>query len=446
MTTADESSTIAAKHLRSALVFIFAINVLTAILFMFTVRRPVYDDNGNMLDARAYAAHGISASTIRAQHDTPGPTSFIWMAFAIRLMGHDDLLDARMSVLLSWLLLFALTMVAVRHGEWAGLWYGALLATLILPHSLTAMAAVLTEGPALLFAVLGTIAWTEWVSGQDRPTSMPFAWVIVGALLIGLAATSRQYYLALFPAAGVLALVTLRGRTSEQVKPYLGRSSFALILGLLPVLAMVFLWKGITSPGMAAGTSFGKIQAGIGLNFLRPVDVAFYVALYLVPFTLPAIWRPPVVRNWRAILFASLVGLVATHFRIALVNPGPLHSLLEGASRIPLAAGLLFWIVATVTVYNLVAVGSLLWSERSRLGACPPAALAVLVVLFFIVEQVGVGGNIPFYDRYVLELGPFLGIIAFWLLPSFTRSRILALAGLALVSYGMLWRYAFIGQ
>jgi len=125
------------------------------------------------------------------------------------------------------------------------------------------------------------------------------------------------------------------------------------------------------------------------------------------------------------------------------VNPGPLHSLLEVASRIPVAAGLLFWMIASVTAYNFIVVCSLVWSERSTLRACAPAAFAVLVVLFFIAEQVGVGGNIPFYDRYMLQLGPFLGVIGFWLFPSFTRSRILTLAGLALLSYGMLWRYAF---
>jgi hypothetical protein len=63
--------------------------------------------------------------------------------------------------------------------------------------------------------------------------------------------------------------------------------------------------------------------------------------------------------------------------------------------------------------------------------------------LFFVVEQVGVGGNIPFFDRYVLELAPFLGLLAFWLFPTLTKSRIAVLIGFSTLGQFMLWRYAF---
>jgi hypothetical protein len=69
---------------------------------------------------------------------------------------------------------------------------------------------------------------------------------------------------------------------------------------------------------------------------------------------------------------------------------------------------------------------------------------ALLFVFFFIAEQVGVGGNIPFYDRYVLQLAPFLGLIGFWLFPKFTWSRILAIVGLAAVSQATLWQHAIL--
>src|ERR1700680_981301 len=87
-----------------AVALIFAFNALSAIFFMVSVRRPVYDDRVNMFDVRAYAAHGISLAAIRAQRNAPGPTSYIWMATAVRLIGRDELLDARIAVLLSWFL------------------------------------------------------------------------------------------------------------------------------------------------------------------------------------------------------------------------------------------------------------------------------------------------------------------------------------------------------
>jgi hypothetical protein len=67
----------------------------------------------------------------------------------------------------------------------------------------------------------------------------------------------------------------------------------------------------------------------------------------------------------------------------------------------------------------------------------------LLTVVFFIGEQLGVGGNLRLYDRYLLQLAPFLGIIAFSLAPRLTSARLLALAALSAVSHVMLWRYAF---
>ncbi len=426
-----------------ALIFVFTVNALSAILFMFLVRRPVYDDGFNMYDVHAYAAHGISIATIQAQRNPPGPTSFIWMASAARLIGHDELFDARIAVLLSWILLAVVMLVGARHSQWPHLWYGAFLAALVFPHSMTASASALTEGPALLFALLGVLAWTEAASRQDRVTSTSLALGVVGGLSMGLAITCRQYYLALLPSAGVLTIVLLKGRAFKGKFQWLVLIVTTIIVALIPVLIMVFIWRGITSPSMAAGTSYGNYQAGVGLAWFRLVVVIFYAAFYLVPFSFPAMWRVPQQRRWPVLLIALLVGLAATIFRDSLLNPGPLQSLVGAASRIPPGATLLFWLIASVTTYNSVAVCLLLWSERSRLLMCAPAIFAVLVFFFFIVEQLGVGGNIPFYDRYVLQLAPFLGIIGFWLFPRFTRSRILAMAGLAALSQGMLWRHAF---
>ena len=68
----------------------------------------------------------------------------------------------------------------------------------------------------------------------------------------------------------------------------------------------------------------------------------------------------------------------------------------------------------------------------------------IWVERFFVGEQFGVGGDVPFYDRYILQLAPFLGLIAFFLIPKLTTSRATALAGMYLLSQEMLWRFLFI--
>jgi len=67
---------------------------------------------------------------------------------------------------------------------------------------------------------------------------------------------------------------------------------------------------------------------------------------------------------------------------------------------------------------------------------------SILTVGFFIAEQFGVGGNIPFYDRYMLQMAPFLGIIAFATFPRVTGARLAVFAAMAAIGQVMLWRFA----
>ena len=261
---------------------------------------------------------------------------------------------------------------------------------------------------------------------------------------MGLAVTCRQYFLTLLPSAGLVALFLLMDRSAKRKLSSWGRLIIPLTFAVLPPLVMILIWQGITSPSMASGTSYNNYHAGLGLALFRPFDVAFYAALYLIPFSFPAMGQVPPKERCPSLIIALFGGLLAMHFSDNLANPGPLHSLLDAVSRIPSGAPLLLGLIAIAAIYNAIAVGLLLWNERSSLRTCAPVILAISVVLFFILEQFGVGGNIPFYDRYILQLAPFLGLIGFWVSPRLTRFRFLMLAGLAVLSHGMLWRYAFI--
>jgi hypothetical protein len=204
---------------------------------------------------------------------------------------------------------------------------------------------------------------------------------------------------------------------------------------------------GLTSPGIATGMSYSNCQhAEVEIAWFRPVTVALFVAIYLVPYSFPAMWQVSLKRRWPALLSAMLVGLVAAYFRDSFLDLGLLHTVVGAASRIPAGGALLFWLITSVATYNGIGVCLLLRGERSRLRTCVPVVFALFVVFFFIAEQFGVGGNIPFYDRYVLQLAPFLGLIGFWLFPRFTWSRILAIAGLAAVSQATLWQHVIIGR
>ena len=437
---ASEASSVRYLHL---IILVFVLNVISGVLFMHFVNRPVYDDQYNIYDVHAYAAKGPTAAAIRAQRNPPGPAAFLWMAAAVRLLGGEELLDARIATLLSWVLLVVGLLVGARYSNAPQLWRGALLASLVFPHSVTATATVLTEGPALLFAVLGAITWVECTS---RPVVTPALLVceMLGGLSLGVSVTCRQYYLALLPAAALWALFQFRRRAPGERSLWAAGALLSLALAAVPVLLLVTVWKGISSPGMATGTSYNMFwKAGIGFNFIRPVVAAFSTAFYLLPLTSPVILRVKFAHAWRAISAAALGGVVIAYFRSWFLQPGPLRTLIHASSRVPGGEFAFTWFIAGLTIYAAIALSVRLLGEKALLLSCPPVAFAFLTVVFFILEQIGVGGNLPLYDRYFLQVAPFLGILAFSLFPRLTYGRLLTIAASSLVSHVMLWRYAF---
>ena len=421
-------------------VFFFILNAISALLFIGFVNHPIYDDPYNVLDVHRYASEGVSVDTVRRNVNAPGPTSFLWMAAAVRLLGGNELRAARVGALSSWLLLSAGMLVGARHSKFPQLWYSALLVTLVFPHAPTASASVLTEGPALLFAMMGVLIWVESVS---RPTITPRLVVIamIGGLFMGIAVTCRQYYLMLLPAAVLVAVIQSRRGKVVESSLWFVTVILSLATAIVPVLLLVLTWNGFTSPGVG----HSMWNTGVGISGLRPVVAVFYIALYLVPLTFPAMLHLRPAQHRRALVFAALTGIGVTYFRSYLLQPGPLMSLVHIGGRVPAGEFIIFALIAVVTIYNAVALGLQLWARGASLFSSPLLAFALLAIVFFIGEQVGVGGNMPFYDRYLLQLAPFLGLVAFDVLPGLTLQRLLSLVFLSVVGQGMLWRHALGG-
>jgi hypothetical protein len=148
-------------------------------------------------------------------------------------------------------------------------------------------------------------------------------------------------------------------------------------------------------------------------------------------------------KRWSWVLVAFVGGALAGYFNSVLLAPGPLRTITGTLARTPGRKGVLVGLIATLAIYNLSPVCELLWEKRSLVLTSPPAVFALLTILFSVAEQVGVGGNVPFYDRYLLLLAPFLGLTAFPVLPRLTYPRLLALGMMSVAGQLILWRYAF---
>jgi hypothetical protein len=364
------------------------------------------------------------------------------MAMFVRMMPGDELRGARVGSLVSWLLIGASILVGARFTQFPSLWYAALFVTLAFPHAVSSAALILTEGPALLFATLGTLLWVEFLSQPIMNISKGLG-ALLGGILIGFAITCRQYYLALLPAGLIWDLNQFRQRSSRTRSAWFLTTVLSLIAATIPMLILMTVWHGLSSPSMASGSSYTNWKSNIGMNFYRPIVTLLYIALYSVPLTFPAMRQLPPQLRMRVLIIASFFGLGAAHFASNLIQPGPFNSFISILSRTPKIQLALFSLIVGVTVYNFLAVVWLCWDRRTFILSCPPALFAVLTIVFFIAEQAGVQGNVPFYDRYVIQMAPFLGISAFALLPEFRLPRLLALTTSSLLGHVMLWRYAF---
>lgn len=419
------------------------VNVVSAIAFNAVVGRWVFDEVNHMPEVHRYATLGVSVETILHHQTAPGPTPQILVAAAARATG-DELRASRAAVLAMWVALCLAVLAAVRWGHASELWYPALFATLCFPHTPTAMATVLTEGPALLIAILGALLWLPATQG-DMPDGMSAVRCICGGFLMGVAVTCRQYYIGLLPAMAAFAVYEAwRRRPARVPGRWVVTASASCLVAAIPMALLVSVWHGFSSPAMVAGVGGGDWRSSIGTNLSRPLIASFYIALYVLPLTFPAI---RLLRGKRLAIAAGIAAgsaILLAPARDAILQWGPLRSVLDPLNRLPGAEPVAFAAVVALLAVNMAALIWRIWERRASLSSVPLVVFSGLFLAAFVAEQVGVGGNIQFYERYVIQVIPFMAIVAFAAVPAFSRSRIAALIFLLVAGQVMLWRWAIV--
>jgi hypothetical protein len=384
----------------------------SALLFIATVSQPVFDDSGGLLDVLRYSELGITGETIKRHVSAAGPFAYAWVGVIGKFLG-GGLWSFRLVNVFS---LLALGAVLFHFGQRNFATAASACAVLVNPYLPLASATILTELPSLLAVTLGALLWLNGLSGISTPDWRCCAKLIGGGALVGISITGRQYYMAALPAMAIAAFAQWQWVERRHSYSTLTTSVVAssLVVAVLPIVVLCWAWGGLTSPSMQANKHF---SAALGINPVRPITALLLIGIYALPFLLLQHGRSI---SYSSVLPAALLALVVTLLvpqntlwctGTADIFCGPVDGLHAYASARSTVLALAYdGFASFIGLCGLFLLGRTVWLARFANTRIAQVAFAGSFLAFFVAEQFFVGGNIPFFERYLLQIAPFVGL------------------------------------
>jgi hypothetical protein len=418
-------------------VFYLVVAGVLAVLVQF----GVMDEDFHLDSSLPFAHNGVNLTTLYRHVPPTGVASHIWFAFWLWLIPGINYIGLRLTTCIALLLLALLAYGQLRtySVESQRKILAVSLFTLVCPYFFLSVSTVMTEGPGLFFLFAGLLL-VRWSRLQQL---LPF---FLGCMLLGLATIARFYYIPLLPALFIVLLLTDWEHYAEYGFAHVLASKWLLYVcigtALLPLIGLIVLWGGLTPPLFH---QWSKLRSGISFNGLRPLSALALTGVYAAPFVLLNIdWRSKLFL--RTLAFVVPVALLLAALGINLfhdassvddVTSGPVEhtlQLIQTKNSLGLSIGL--FVVYSLSFLTLALVIQKLFRLMLAEGfADKGLVFSVLFVAFFIASQAFVGGNHPFFERYLIHPWPFLGYILVVLFPRFLNPRTyLVLAGYTILS------------
>jgi len=401
------------------------LQLASACAFAFAVKEQVFDEPNYEPDVARYQLHGVTFGTLRAHETASAPVMSVLAGLSGRLVP-GDIRFRRIPIILAWALAVAVAFLLARSVDEEA-FTAALLAALCFPHVPTAMASLLTEGPTMLLTLVGL--WATWAGCTGR-LHQRWAAVVAGAAC-GIAILTRQYALA---TAGAMILTWVLCTRSVLL---VALSSLGVCAALA---ALGWVWGGLSSPAsrLPSGPAMHSVVA---LNLARPLAALASVGAYIA---LLVRWRKSRI-GWLGAIGAAAASALLVAGGIELWGNGPIATVIAKFDRFGnVVARALAASLGGAAVAALAAVCVGLVGLRHSLGGSASAILVFAAgsTTLFVLEQAGVGGTIPYFERYTYLMFPwavYLTLRAF----EAERGVVVAYLGtLAVVGQWMLWRHS----
>ena len=431
--------------------FLWLSILLSSFTFIFLSTNQVFDEPSNLQDIIRYKCCWPSIDQIKNQINPPGPLSFIWISYIGFFLG-DDLYGYRLAVYASWLIIFCVFYVLANTPE-VNRTNSALLILLSATHLPTAMSTLLTEGPALMFALTGILCLILITRIKNSSKIRLSILTLSFGLCIGASIISRQYYLCIIPAIFITTLQLFLKAVIDKQK--LMAVSIGLGISLIPILTLYVIWGGISSPSIReAGISYKTAYSTLGVNLERPFTAALYLGIYSLPFTSYLSFKKIFTLFNLVLIFtiftASTILFMYGFYPFGLIaTETPSGPVLSFVKLIGIFTSNFIGDIAYISLVSIGALGiySLFQTIRTNFDLIcqkPICILSLLTLILFCVEQFAIGGNIPFYDRYILQVIPFLAIFLGGLNIKFGFIQIAYVSTAIIIGQVMLWRHLYL--
>lgn len=436
---------------RQTFLGIWLIYLMSACLLAVVVRFGVMDEDFHLDACFPFAKGGINVTTIYNHVPPTGVASHIWFAVWLRLIPGINYVGLRLTTCIAILLIGCFTYYHLntlsstdQKKVLAASWF-----TLVSPYFFLSSSTAMTEGPALMFLFAGLLLLL--ISRLQH--SIP---LFLASLFLGLATIARFYFIPLLPTLGAVFLLSdwqqyrqtgFQRFTVRNALPYL-----FIVVALLPLLGLILIWGGLTPPLF---DQWSQLRSGVSLNPTRPISTLLITGVYVAPFVFANMsWKlKQIGQSLRiALPVALLLAVLRLNFfrtsdSFDVVFSGPIeHSLgwLQAKGDWALILGL--FSVYSLSLFSLVVVvRQILHFIQLDDFTDKGLIYSFLFVVFFIVSQAFVGGNHPFYERYLIHAWPFIGYVLVGLFPSFLNVRTYAvLAGYTLASVIILTKWGFV--
>ncbi|AUD04360.1 hypothetical protein [Spirosoma pollinicola] len=408
---------------------ISAVYLIIAAGLAVRVKWGVMDEDFHLESSKPFAQFGINYTTLYNHVPPTGVSSHFWFAFWLWLFPGIDYIGLRLITcaglaLLVGLIYFYLRTISVDSQRKI---LGASLFMLAFPYFFLSVSTVMTEGPSYIFLFASLL-----ILAVSRLRQLPL--FFLACVLLGCTTVSRFYFIPLLPALFVVLFVADWEQYNQQgAVNELGRKLLRYLfiaVGILPLVGLAIIWGGLTPP---AFHQWSKLRSGISFNTFRPLSTFILIGIYVAPIVLVNVY-------WKAKGLLRSVGIgVAVALILALVNvnlfhdsssvndvtSGPVeHTLAWLISRGELAyrAGL-FMFYSLSFISMAVIIPWIVDFVKAKDYSDKALVYSIAFVVLFVISQAFVGGNHPFFERYLTHPWPFLGYILVCMFPRFLTTR-----------------------